>query len=122
MAHILVVDDEAQIRAMLKQTLEKEGHEVFTAANGVEALKLTQENTIDLVITDIIMPEKEGIETILELKRTFPTIQIIAISGGGRIDPMTHLKMAKNLGARYVFKKPVKRDELLSAVRDLLGA
>ena len=66
------------------------------------------------------MPEKEGIETIMELRQEFPDVRIIAISGGGRVDAKDHLKVAKHLGAQYTFPKPVERKQLLKAVRDLL--
>jgi len=121
MARILIIDDDVQILDMLRQTLECEGYEVVDATNGKEGIRLYRENPADLIITDIIMPEKEGIETIIELKRNFPDVKIIAISGGGRITPEGYLSMAKRLGANRTFEKPVERDELLAAVRELIG-
>ena len=121
MARILIIDDDVQILDMLRQTLELKGYEVVDATNGKEGIRLYRENPADLIITDIIMPDKEGIETIIELKRDFPDVKIIAISGGGRIGPEGYLSMAKKLGARYTFSKPVKREELLAAVRELIG-
>ena len=120
MARILIVDDDVDVLDMLGQTLEREGYEVVSAANGKEGVRLYREDPVDLVITDIIMPEKEGIETIMELKRAFPDVKIIAISGGGRVDPEGYLSMAKQLGARYTFSKPVEREDLLKAVRELI--
>jgi len=120
-ARILIIDDDPQILGMLRQTLEREGYEVIDASDGKEGLKLYQENPTDLIITDLIMPEKEGIETIMELRRDFPDVKIIAITGGGRIDPKQYLSMAKSFGAQYTFTKPVARAELLKAVRKLLG-
>jgi len=121
LARILIIDDDPQILDMIGQTLEREGHEVIDASDGKEGLKLYRENPTDLIITDIIMPEKEGIETIMELRRDFPDVKIIAISGGGRIDAEQYLSMAQKLGAQRTFAKPVARAELLKAVRELLG-
>jgi len=118
---ILIIDDDVQILDMLRQTLEREGYEVVDASNGKKGIRLYREKPADLIITDIIMPEKEGIETIIELKRDFPDVKIIAISGGGKIRSEEYLSMAKKLGARYTFSKPVKREELLAAVRELIG-
>ena len=121
MARIIVIDDDVQVLEMLRQTLECEGYEVVDAPNGNEGIKLCRENPADLIITDIIMPKKEGLETIIALKRDFPDSKIIAISGGGRISPEEYLSMAKKLGAGYALAKPVEREELLAAVRELIG-
>ena len=118
---ILLIDDDVQILDMLRQTLEREGYEVVDAPNGKEGIRLYREDPADLIITDIIMPEKEGIETIMELKRDFPDVKIIAISGGGRNDPEEYLHMAKKLGAKRIFAKPVEREKLLGAIRELIG-
>ena len=120
MARIMIIDDNVYILDMLKQTLEREGYEVVEASNGDEGIRLYRENPADLIITDILMPKKEGLETIIELKRDFPDVKIIAISGGGRISPKEYLSMAKKLGARYTFSKPVEREKLLAAVRELI--
>ena len=87
MARILIIDNDVQILNMLRQTLEREGYDVLKASNGKQGIRLHREEPVDLIITDIIMPEKEGIETILELKRDYPDVKIIAISGGGRTGP-----------------------------------
>ena len=120
MALILIIDDDNQFRAMLREMLERTGYKVVEASNGKEGIKLYREKATDLIITDLIMPEKEGIETIMELRRDFPDVKIIAISGGGRLDPEQYLSMAKGFGARYTFVKPVEREELLQAVEELL--
>ena len=120
MALILIIDDDNQFRAMLREMLERTGYEVVEASDGKEGIKLYREKATDLIITDLIMPEKEGIETIMELCRDFPDVKIIAISGGGRIDPEQYLSMAKSFGAQYSFAKPVEREELLQAVEELL--
>ena len=120
MARILVVDDEVQIRILLRQLLEKEGHKVEEASNGQIALDLYREDPFDLVILDIIMPEKEGVETIMELKRNFENVKIITISGGGRIGPDNYLKLAQQLGALYIFTKPIDNAKLLKAISEIL--
>jgi CheY-like chemotaxis protein len=120
MALILIIDDDNQFRAMLREMLERAGYEVVDAPDGKEGIKLYREKAADLIITDIVMPEKEGIETIMELRRDFPDVKIIAISGGGRLDSGQYLIMAKSLGALYTFTKPVEREKLLQAVEELL--
>jgi len=120
MSQILLVDDDVQVRKMLKITLERAGYEVFEAADGNEAVAVFNREAIDLVITDIVMPEKEGIETIMELKTVDPGVRIIAISGGGRINPEDYLKWARRFGVSNTFIKPVGRDELLAAVGKLV--
>jgi CheY-like chemotaxis protein len=121
MTSILVVDDEKQIRLMLRQMLEREGYRVMEAPDGKMALKLYREHPADLVITDIIMPEMEGIKTIMELKKTSPKVKIIALSGGGKNDPEQYLKFAKKLGADRTFMKPFDRQTLLKTVREVLN-
>ena len=120
MARILIIDDDEQIRTMLQQMFEREGYEAAAAADGRIGIRLYKENPADVVITDIIMPEKEGIETIRELKRDYPDVRIIAMSGGGRIGPENYLKIARGLGAEKTLTKPVERKTLLAAVRDVL--
>ena len=121
MARILVVDDEAQIRILLRQVLIKDGYEVDEASNGNIALKKFRENPFDLVIMDLIMPDKEGLETILDLKKEFENVKIIAISGGGRIGPEDYLKYAKGFGALHTLTKPIENAELLKAIRNVLN-
>ncbi len=120
MARILVVDDELAIRDMLKRMLERQEHEVSLAEDGKQALKIIDSFSPQILITDLIMPEKEGIETILEVRKRNPQIKIIAISGGGRIGPESYLKLAISVGAARALTKPFAQDELLSAVNDLL--
>jgi DNA-binding response OmpR family regulator len=120
MARILIVDDEVEVLVMLRDILERAGYEVIDALNGEVALNLHRENPADLMIIDIIMPKKEGIETIMEVRRNFPEVKIIAISGGGRVEPSEYLMAAKEAGAMRAFSKPIGRDELLDAVRELL--
>jgi len=122
MARILVVDDEEIVRFTLRQMLEKEGHEVFEAANGQEALNCFEDSRVNLIITDIIMPEKEGIETIVELRRRRPDVKIIAVSGGGRTMTMDYLEIAERLGADSALAKPLERQAVVGAVARALGS
>jgi CheY-like chemotaxis protein len=120
MAKILVMDDEPFILLMIKKMLEKEGHEVDLALNGNDGLELFEKFKPDLVITDIIMPQKEGLEIILELRQKYPDLKIIAISGGGRVGPDGYLPGAKLFGADMVFQKPLIQKEFMHGVSVLL--
>jgi YesN/AraC family two-component response regulator len=99
-----------------------EGFEITAANDGQAGLKAFRQNPADLVITDIIMPEKEGIECIKELKRDYPEVRIIAISGGGRIGPFDYLDLAEKFGANRTFKKPFEWPEMLDAIHELLDS
>ncbi len=121
MARIIVVDDEAQVRRMLRGRLEKDGHEVEEAENGRLAVDLQRENPADLIISDIIMPEKDGTEMIGDLSGEFPELKIIAMSGGGILDTQYHLCLAKAFGAVRSFPKPVPLQELMDAVEEILA-
>ncbi len=116
---ILIVDDEIYIREGLKQFLDLEGHETAIASNGSLAIDYLMEHKRDLIITDIIMPEKDGIDVIIKAKELYPEIKIIAISGGGRINAKDHLRIAKQLGADVVLTKPFSTDELLEEIKKL---
>lgn len=121
MAKILIVEDDEQLREMLTQVLERENYHVFGSSNGEEAIRILKQSQIDLLITDIIMPQKDGTRLIMEIRKDFPDLQIIAISGGARhIDPQNPLLIAKKLGAHVTFAKPFKLNELLGAVRELV--
>lgn len=121
MRKVLIIDDEPYILLMLKKMLEKAGYEVDLASNGEQGMELFEKNSADLVITDIIMPDKEGLEIILEMKKKRPDLKIIAISGGGRISPESYLECATHFGASRVFQKPFKQKELVSAVNELIA-
>ena len=121
MANILVADDEQAIRSILTMVLQMAGHAVEAAANGEEVLRLARKQKFDLIVTDIIMPKKEGIETILELKRLQPAIKVIAISGGGRKGSMDFLHVAQMVGASHTIAKPFEPDDLVAAVKNCLG-
>ncbi|HAM10020.1 MAG: hypothetical protein A2X05_07940 [Bacteroidetes bacterium GWE2_41_25] len=122
MARILIIDDETAISVMLKRMIEKAGHETRIAVNGVEGIQLFDNFSPDLLITDIVMPEKEGLELIFELRRKNPELKIIAISGGGRFQYEGYLSSAKHLGANMVFQKPLDLKALMSGISDLLQA
>jgi len=119
MVRILVVDDDFQMREMLGVILERKGYDVKTASDGKSALQLQSSKPFDIVITDIIMPEKEGLETISELRRDYPRVKIIAISGGGRYQAESYLELATQIGADRVLVKPFGSWEILGAVREL---
>lgn len=120
MATILLVDDDEQYRLMLNEVLQLAGYEVRQAQDGKEALRIYQAAPTDLVITDLIMPEKEGLETIRELRAYNPAVKIIAMSGGGRINPTDHLMMAQRFKAQRVLAKPFSPQLLLAMVKELL--
>lgn len=123
MANILVVDDEAPVRNLLSDVLEKEGYSVFTAENGTEASTIYGSNDIDLIITDLVMPEKGGIDLIMELKKKDPNIKVIAISGGGGITGrFDYLPIAKLVGATEIIAKPFQVTDIRSQVARILAA
>jgi two-component system, chemotaxis family, chemotaxis protein CheY len=119
-ARILLIDDQECIRRPLKLLLERAGHEVFQAANGMEAVRLWRQSSGDLVITDIHMPEKNGLETILELRQLSPLTPILAMSGGDRNGRVDVLGDATQLGAFRTLAKPFSLREMLEAVEQLL--
>jgi DNA-binding response OmpR family regulator len=120
MASILVMDDDPQIRRMVVKALATQNHTIREAENGIEGLSLLREEGADLVISDIFMPKKEGIETILEIRRIAPNTKIIAISGGGFSGRGGYLAMAEKLGADRIMQKPLRLNEFLSVVTELL--
>jgi DNA-binding response OmpR family regulator len=120
MARILIIDDEAMIRDLLVNILEREGYETITATDGIDGIKIYRENPADLIITDLLMPEKDGLETIMELRRDSKDVKIIAMSGGGKIDPKTYLQIARTMGAIEIITKPFDLRELLKTVQELL--
>ena len=131
MGSILIVDDEEDIRDALILVLESAGYDVRVASNGNEAVELQREQPADLIITDIIMPQKDGVSTIKEISQEFPGIKIIAISGGGGVQPVeyvpeaitttAYLAAAKEAGADRVFTKPFERNDLIKAVDELFA-
>jgi CheY-like chemotaxis protein len=126
MARILIIDDEYAMRTVLRQTLERAGYEVADAPNGDAGLTRLREWPADLVLTDLFMPEKEGIETIREVRREFPGVKIIVMSGGSMrpsvdyFEAEDYLDWARKFGAHRALTKPFDRSSLLDAIRDLL--
>lgn len=122
MARILLVDDEALVLQLFEAVLELEHHDVTTASDGNAALAALAHGTFDVVVTDIVMPDKEGIEMIMEIRKLKPDLPIIAMSGGGRGSSSDYLEMAALLGAKKTLAKPFSTQELLDAVREVLRA
>ena len=120
MAGILLVEDDHDLRTMLKSSLQKGSHLIIEASDGKEALQKFKSLLIDLVITDLVMPEQDGIGLIMELKKLKPDIKIIAISGGGKAGPANYLSIAETLGADAVFAKPFSINSFQEKVEEIL--
>ena len=121
MANILVIDDDATIQLVFSQFLTSLGHEIMQAENGKEGMSVLEKTPPDLIITDIMMPEMDGLEILMQLRNRNVSVPVIAISGGMRSLPVNFLQQAKLFGARYVFEKPVPLDVLRNAVTELLN-
>ena len=122
MSHILVVEDSEDLRYIVKDILQRAGHQVSEACDGSEVSDILTGDPIDLVITDILMPEQEGISTILQIRRNNPNIKIIGMSGGGKGGAEHYLEMAREFGADATMQKPFKKAQLLQLVDELLVA
>lgn len=120
-APIVLVDDDESLRAAMTTILTRAGFNIHSTADGEEALRFIQKNPVSLVITDLIMPQIEGIELIVRLRKARPDLKIIAVSGGGRLRPETFLDAAKSLGAWKVMTKPFSTPDLIAAIREALG-
>ncbi|MCK5146904.1 response regulator [bacterium] len=120
MAHILIIEDERIVRTVIKRFLEKAGHTIIEAEDGKIGLRVFKENNFDLIITDIIMPNSEGIETIANLRKEDPQMPIIAMSGGGTVGPIDYLDLARRFGAAGTYQKSANWDELVELVERLL--
>lgn len=120
MARVLVVDDDPKVREMISIWLRRDGHEVEEADDGREAVRLCRRGLPALVITDIVMPEQEGIETITQLRDEFPEVPIIAVSGIGEA-ASDYLATARSFGAARTFVKPLRLRDLCVAVKELTG-
>ena len=119
MSRILVIDDDQQIRELIREILERASHTVFEADNGVAGLRKMLEETVDVVVTDIIMPDKDGLETITELRKSYPEVRIIAISGGGRRVNRDYLPTAQAFGADLVLYKPFRPQDVMDAIDEV---
>ncbi len=120
MAQILIIDDDSLVRRALRKLLEYAGYEVIEAADGIEGVSFYEQHEPDLIISDIFMPKKEGLETISELRSKHPKVKIIAISGGGLPNQVNFLPTAELLGAIHTLSKPFKSEELLTVIGELL--
>jgi CheY-like chemotaxis protein len=121
MCRLLLVDDDHAFRTMLVKLLTRGGHEVRDVEDGRAALRAQREDAADLVITDLVMPDMEGLETIQQLRREHPGIKIIAISGGGRSQPGDYLELAARLGAHSTLAKPFSGQQILAAIDEVLA-
>jgi YesN/AraC family two-component response regulator len=121
MTKILVIDDDVMVRKTIIRLLEDGGYKVLSAEDGVRGMAIFRSEQPDLVITDIIMPEQEGIQTINEMRKAKPDAKIIAISGSGSFGNADFLKMARSLGAMDIVSKPFEADELLTVVENCLA-
>jgi CheY-like chemotaxis protein len=117
---ILVVDDEPGIRELLCLMLEAAGHTVTSAEDGIEAPKVLASREVDVVITDLLMPERDGLEFITEIRKKHPKLKIIAMSGGGHIARDSYLRIAKNFGAHVLLEKPFSQAGVLEAIQTAL--
>jgi len=121
MPRILIIDDDASLRSFLCEALQEHGYSVEEQSNGALGLNAYRLQPADVVLTDIVMPTKEGLETIQEFRRLFPDVKIIAMSGGLTDSNFDPLPIAKQFGARYILKKPFSIVELLNAIRQTIS-
>lgn len=121
MRTVLVVDDDEKIRKFVSMVLKKEGFDVIEASNGQECFFIYKTKSPDLVLIDIIMPEKDGLSAIKEIKAINNTVKVVAMSGGLVLTPDAYLDEAKEIGADYVLQKPLDRRQLVETVQKLLG-
>ncbi len=122
MSKVLIIDDDLAVQDALKAVVESAGYSVALAGNGRDGIDLMKDFQADLVITDILMPVKEGIETIKELRSNWPNLPVIAISGGGTRGNLNFLDFAQSFGASRVIAKPVEPDVLLATIAELVGS
>jgi CheY-like chemotaxis protein len=121
MPRVLVIDDDEQYLALMEAMLARMGYEVLAADNGKQGIRMCENTRMDLVVTDVVMPEMEGLEVIMELRRKCPDVKIIAISGGGYNHPTDYLNLAAGLGADSTLTKPFSNKDLLESIKQLLG-
>ena len=121
MAKILVIDDDDQVVSVIARWLSKAGYEVECACDGKRGLRFLENEPVDLIVTDIVMPGKEGLETISMIRKMKKTVPIIAMSGAGSYGPELYLSMALSLGADHALQKPFDKELLLSTVRMCLS-
>jgi DNA-binding response OmpR family regulator len=122
MPGVLIVEDEKELREMLKISLVRHKYTVLEAVNGKDAITHFKPSITDLVVTDLIMPEEDGLKVIIKLKEMKPSLKVIAISGGGKAGPGSYLNLAKALGADAVYSKPFSINELIARIEQLLSS
>lgn len=120
MARILIIDDDSNLRRVMRKVLERAGHTVHEAENGLRGIEVVERELPDLVVTDLLMPEKEGIETIVELRERFPSIGIVAVSGAGGVGDRGPLIDAELFGADASLPKPFGIEDFLGAIESVL--
>jgi DNA-binding response OmpR family regulator len=120
MPGILLVEDDSDLREMLKDTLSRKEYTVIEAKNGRDAIMHFKPAIIDLVVTDLIMPEEDGLKVIMRLREMKPGLKIIAISGGGKAGPGSYLNLARALGADAIYSKPFSINDLITRIEELL--
>jgi DNA-binding response OmpR family regulator len=120
MPGVLIVEDDIELREMLKLSLSRRNFTVFEADNGKSAIAHFKPTITDLVVTDLIMPEEDGLKVVIKLRELKPTIKIIAISGGGKVGPGSYLNLAKALGADAIYSKPFSINDLIAKIEQLL--
>jgi CheY-like chemotaxis protein len=122
MAGVLIVEDDKELREMISLSLTRRKYTVLEAINGKEAITHFKPSITDLVVTDLIMPEEDGLKVIMKLKEIKPALRVIAISGGGKAGPGSYLNLAKALGADAIYSKPFSINDLISKIEELLTA
>lgn len=120
MPGILIVEDDKELREMLKLSLLRSNFTVLEAENGKDAIVHFKPLLTDLVVTDLIMPEEDGLKVVIKLRELKPSIKIIAISGGGKVGPASYLNLAKALGADAIYTKPFSINDLIAKIEELL--
>ena len=120
MPGILIVEDDKELREMLKLSLLRSNFTVLEAENGKDAIVHFKPLLTDLVVTDLIMPEEDGLKVVIKLSELKPSIKIIAISGGGKVGPASYLNLAKALGADAIYTKPFSINDLIAKIDELL--
>jgi DNA-binding NtrC family response regulator len=122
MARILVIDDQEPIRRVVRRALEQDGHEVYDASDGELGMEILESHSFDVVVTDIFMPGQDGIVTLRQIRKRFPTIKVIVISGGDSTGMMDLREDAELLGAVKSLQKPFNAREIMDVVREVLGS
>ena len=121
MAGILIVEDDEELREMISISLKRRKYTVIEAANGREAIIRFKPAITDLIVTDLIMPEEDGLKVIMKLREIKPNLKVIAISGGGKAGPASYLNLARALGADAIYSKPFSLNDLIAKIEELLS-